>query len=128
MQKIVFFCSFFLLTLFNACQSGAQTKLNPDDFQAALQREKTVQLIDVRTPDEFKSGHLEGAININFHDKDFAEQLATLDKNDPVMVYCAVGGRSGKAAVTLQQLGFTNVTDMAGGINAWKAKNKPVVQ
>jgi len=114
--------------MLNACQSDAQNKLNPDDFQAALQRDKNAQLIDVRTADEFKSGHLEGAVNINFHDKDFAEQLAILDKNEPVMVYCAVGGRSGKAAATLWQLGFTNVTDLAGGINAWKANSKPVVQ
>ena len=114
--------------LFTACETEAQTKLAPDAYQAALQATQNVQLVDVRTPDEYRSGYIAGAVNINFNSADFAQQMARLDKEKPLMVYCAVGGRSGKAAAKLTQMGFKNVTDLEGGMNAWKAANKPVIK
>jgi rhodanese-related sulfurtransferase len=128
MHKFSLCLALFCCLLLHACESEAQTKLAPDAYQAALQAAQNVQLVDVRTPDEFRSGHLAGAMNINFHDTDFAQQMARLDKEKPLMVYCAVGGRSGKAAAQLTQMGFKNVTDLQGGFNAWKAQGKPVEQ
>jgi len=128
MQKFFLSLALFCCLLLHACESEAQTKLSPDAYQAALQATQNVQLVDVRTPDEFRSGHLAGAVNINFYDTDFAQQMARLDKEKPLMVYCAVGGRSGKAAAQLTQMGFKNVSDLQGGFNAWKAQGKPVVQ
>lgn len=114
--------------LLTACETEAQTKLTPDAYQSALQATQNVQLVDVRTPDEYRSGHIAGAVNINYYDADFAQQITHLDKEKPVMVYCAVGGRSGKAAAKLTEMGFKNVTDLEGGMNAWKAANKPVAK
>lgn len=114
--------------LLAACETTAQTKLAPDAYQAALQATRNVQLVDVRTPDEYRSGYIAGAVNINFYDANFAQQLARLDKEKPVMVYCAVGGRSGKAAAKFTEMGFKNVTDLEGGMTAWKAKGKPTVK
>ncbi len=114
--------------LLTACETVAQNKLAPDAYQAALQAAQNVQLVDVRTPDEYRSGYIAGAVNINSHDADFAQQLARLDKEKPLMVYCAVGGRSGKAAAKLTEMGFKNVIDLEGGMTAWKAKGKPVVK
>lgn len=104
----------------------AQTKTSPDRFEALLAEDPTVQLIDVRTPEEYKAGHLANARLINFHSADFTEQLSTLDKNKPVLVYCAVGGRSGKAADKLNKLGFQEVYDLDGGFNAWKASGNKI--
>lgn len=123
--------SFFLLVAFAGCtdQSTAQTKLSPNDFEAKIKAEPAVvQLVDVRTPEEFAAGHLEGAVNYNFYDDDFQQKIARLDKNRPVLVYCAVGGRSGSAAGQLAGMGFTKVFDLSGGIKAWKAQGKKTVQ
>ena len=87
-----------------------------------------VQLIDVRTPEEFSEGHLENAINIDVTADDFDAKVATLDKEKPVMVYCKLGGRSSKAATRLKELGFKNITDLEGGIMNWKSENKKIVQ
>lgn len=97
---------------------------------AAYEKQMTqpeVQLLDVRTAEEFSSGHLENAVNINIMGDDFDAQVASLDKTKPVMVYCKAGGRSAKAAERLKSLGFTTITDLEGGISNWNSENKPVV-
>lgn len=102
--------------------------LSPEAFQSMLQKDPSVQLIDVRTPEEFSRGHLENAINLNIHDADFTQKIGQLDKKKPVMVYCAVGGRSGTAAKQLRGMGFLNVYDLKGGINEWKEAGLPLKQ
>lgn len=87
-----------------------------------------VQLVDVRTPEEFNEGHLENALNIDFTNDDFDDKVASLDKNKPVMLYCKAGGRSAKAASKLKELGFKNITDLEGGILNWTSENKPIVK
>lgn len=75
----------------------------------------TFQLIDVRTPLEFRSGHIPTAINIDH--REVGSAMADGDRTVPVVVYCRTGNRSGIAAVTLRALGYT-VVDF-GGINRW---------
>lgn len=97
-------------------------------YESMLSLTEGVQLIDVRTPEEFTAGHLPGAKMIDWNSPDFDTQVGQLDKQKPLMLYCAVGGRSAQAAARLKSLGFSNVTDMKGGFNAWKAAKKPVTQ
>ncbi|MCI5083571.1 MAG: rhodanese-like domain-containing protein [Saprospiraceae bacterium] len=80
------------------------------------------QLIDVRTPQEFEDGHLDGAVNIDYYSSDFAEQLSTLKRDVPVLVYCRSGGRSAKASAMMRELDFETVYDMQGGFMAWTRK------
>lgn len=87
-----------------------------------------VQLVDVRTPEEFSEGHLENAINIDVTADDFDAKVASLDKEKPVMVYCKSGGRSAKASARLKELGFKTITDLEGGITNWKSEEKPTVK
>ena len=87
-----------------------------------------VQLVDVRTPEEFSEGHLENAINIDVTADDFDAKVASLDKEKPVMVYCKSGGRSARASARLKELGFKTITDLEGGITNWNSENKPVVK
>ena len=118
------------MALFMACTAtgDAQSKVvKPDAFESVL-KDKSVQLIDVRTPGEYQSGHLEGAKNIDFYSKDFAQQMAKLDKNKTVAVYCAVGGRSASAVDKLKSLGFSKIYDLDGGIRGWSASGKKTVQ
>ena len=97
------------------------------DFETLLQNKPTAQLIDVRTVEEFNSGHLNNAHNIDFYDAAFSAQIASLKKNEPVFVYCAVGGRSAEAARLLQQQGFQQIIDLKGGIVAWQKSGKATI-
>ena len=76
----------------------------------------TYQLLDVRQPAEYEAGHLAGAILIPL--KELPDRVASLDKDKPTIVYCAIGGRSKVAAQLLAGLGFANVYNMVGGIKA----------
>ncbi|MDY8134181.1 rhodanese-like domain-containing protein [Aquimarina sp. 2201CG5-10] len=87
-----------------------------------------VQLIDVRTPDEYSDGHIEGALNIDFRNENFEELISRVDKSKPVAVYCGRGGRSGKCSAYMQKAGFTKIYDLDGGITEWKFKGKKVVR
>jgi len=85
-----------------------------------------VQLIDVRTPEEFTSGYIPGAINIDYRNENFKELIEKVDKTKPVAVYCAKGGRSGRCATYMKKAGFTKIYDLDGGITRWKFKGKKV--
>jgi len=76
-------------------------------------------LLDVRTPEEFAAGHLEGARNVNFQAADFDARLGELDHATSYAVYCHSGNRSGQALEKMAAAGFTHVADLAGGITAW---------
>ncbi len=78
-------------------------------------------ILDVRTPEEFAEGHIAGATVLDFYSASFADDLAQLDRSVPYLVYCHSGNRSGKATQAMQQLGFTTVYDVAGGVTAWEA-------
>lgn len=107
--------------------ASAQQTVSADMFEKGL-RNPEVQLLDVRTAKEFKTGHLPKALQADFTNKEeFAHRAQSLDKSKPVFVYCLVGGRSAGAAKWLADHGFTNVTDLSGGINAWRAEGKTIV-
>jgi rhodanese-related sulfurtransferase len=75
-----------------------------------------VQILDVRTPEEFNTGKIDGAVNINFYDADFKQQVASkLDISVPVYLYCRSGGRSQQAMQILKELGFSVVYELEGG-------------
>lgn len=86
-----------------------------------------IQLLDVRTEEEWNEGHLKGAKRVDITAEGFLEKAkATLDPKKPVLVYCRSGGRSAKATKALREAGFTTVHDMDGGITAWQKAGKPV--
>ena len=89
---------------------------------------RQVAIFDVRTPNEFRTGHLAGATNLDFHDADFETKLQQSDKSQPYLVHCAVGGRNARASATMKRLGFKSVYDLAGGINAWEKTKQEVVK
>ena len=85
-------------------------------------------IIDVRTPAEYASGHVEGALNINWEDPAFADQLAEYDKSGVYVLYCRSGNRAGQAKAAMEQMGFTNVTNLGGYQDAADATGLPLVQ
>lgn len=83
----------------------------------------TFKIIDVRTQDEFKQGHLKGSINIDIYDSNFSSQISKLDKNSDYKVYCRSGNRSGQALEIMKKLGFTKVENSGSLENASKKLN-----
>lgn len=84
-----------------------------------------VQLVDVRTPEEFLAGHIDKAKNINFNDPNFKQTIATsLNKNKPVAIYCRSGRRSASALIILKEMGFKDIYDLEGGFLNWQAVPK----
>lgn len=102
------------------------TAATPDEFVAVI-GEPGITLIDVRTPEEFAAGHIDGAINIDFQAPDFADQVGALDMTAPYAIYCHSGNRSGQAEAIMAGLGFTDMTDLTGGITAWTETGMKVV-
>lgn len=92
-----------------------------------LSKKDDVILVDVRTPEEFTSGHIEGAVNLNFNEKNtFEASLGKLDKNKTYLVYCRSGNRSGQAVALMQTKGFTSLTNLSGGIQSWQSAGFPL--
>ena len=115
--------------LFNSCSSGQtngiKTNLSATEFADKIKELPTATLIDVRTPDEFSKGHLANANNYDWNGTEFDNQIAPLDKSEPVFVYCLSGGRSSSAANKMRSEGFTQVYEMDGGIMKWRGANLP---
>ena len=99
--------------------------VNVAAFAALIDTEETGLLLDVRTDREFAMGHIRGAAQIDFYRDDFREELAKLNANTPVYVYCRSGNRSGQAAKMMKSMGFKTVYNLEGGIGAW-AREQPI--
>lgn len=103
-----------------AASAAGLRRVSADDG-AAIQASppEGLVILDVRTPEEFAEGHLDGAMMVDFYEDDFAIQLGELDRDAPYLLYCHSGGRSGQTLAMMEELGFTDVADVSGGIVAW---------
>ena len=84
-------------------------------------------ILDIRTPEEFAAGKIEGSINIDFYADDFRDQLDALDKDIHYVVYCNSGNRSGQSLSDFRDLGFAQVDNVDSGIQGWYGAGYPVV-
>lgn len=113
--------------LLYSCSAQSKTSLTADEFEKAITAKENIQLLDVRTPGEFYSGHIKNALLADWNDpKEFERRTAFIDKNKPVYVYCLSGGRSAAAAAKMRRSGYGHVYELKGGTNAWKAAGKPL--
>ncbi|MDO6597409.1 rhodanese-like domain-containing protein [Oceanihabitans sp. 2_MG-2023] len=119
-MKYIIIMSFFT-ALFgsNTSKNSTIKVLSSEEFKAQTEN-KVVQLIDVRTPGEFKSGHINGAKNIDFYSGKFNIEFNKLNKNEAVYVYCRSGSRSRQTSKKLEAMGFTEIYDLKGGILNYK--------
>ena len=99
------------------------TEVETVEVEARLAKE-SLNVLDVREPDEFEQGALAGAIHIPRGHLEAQIETRIVDKSAPVVVYCAGGVRSAFATKTLQDLGYTNVVSMAGGFGKWKDEGR----
>ena len=116
--------SVFTLTACGA--TGAVTTMNVPDFAKKVS-DKSIVLLDVRTPAEFASGHISGATNIDFESGTFESDIQKLDKSKSYAVYCRSGNRSGQATSLMAKDGFSTVFNLEGGLINWQSAGYPVV-
>lgn len=102
-------------------QTTGFATIPPADFATKIKAAPDAQILDVRTPEEYASQHIDNAQNLNWNGDDFVAKAEKLDKSKPVFVYCTVGGRSKKAAGKLSELGFKEIYNLDGGIMKWNA-------
>ena len=95
--------------------------ITPQQLQEKI--DKNIKIIDIRTPQEFAQGHIEGAVNINYFGRSFLEEVSKFDKKKPIFIYCRSGNRTSSASRKMLNQGFNEVADLQGGIINW-AKNK----
>ena len=119
----------FGVMFFFGCKAQNSVKvLTAEEFAAAVKADKKAVVLDVRRPDEFAAGHIEGAVLLNFLDTvSFNAGVEKLDKSKTYYIYCRSGRRSNNAAVILQKKGFT-VFDLGGGFLSWQRYNMPWVK
>ncbi len=133
----------FLIYGLSACQnnsnktSGAESALSiRKDISVQQAYEKIMNdnenpnlvVIDVRTPQEYEQVRLQNSILINYRDPNFKMEISKLDKNKTYIVHCRSGKRSGKACEIMQEMGFKEVYNVAGGIFQWQEADLPVVR
>lgn len=119
----------FGVMFFFGCKAQNSVKvLTAEEFAAAVKADKKAVVLDVRRPDEFAAGHIEGAVLLNFLDTvSFNAGVEKLDKSKTYYIYCRSGRRSNNAAVLMQKKGFT-VFDLGGGFLSWQRYNLPWVK
>jgi len=125
----------FLLLTINLSIQGCVGKdrvfkdLSPREAFSIIQKNRgnpNFVILDVRTPQEFGEGHLEHAINLDFHDKNFRRELSRLDRSKIYLVYCQVGIRSEKALEIMKEINFKRGYHLPAGILGWEEEGLPL--
>ena len=114
-----------LFTVVSFSQNKSSNTVSLDVFYSKIQAEKKPQIIDARGPEEFALNHINGAVNFNLESKDYAAQVAKLDKSKPVFTYSIGAGRSVWLADELLKNGFKETYSLEGGIANWIGNGKP---
>jgi len=117
-STIIFFFVFFI---FGETPVSKYETVDVDVAYDLIEKSsEELQILDVRTPEEYQSEHIHDAINVNVRDPDFENQISTFKEDMPVLVYCRSGVRSESAASILASKGFKEIYNMQGGIESWK--------
>jgi rhodanese-related sulfurtransferase len=117
--------SIFLIVItlgFVSCKESPQPEIkvvSPEEMKSLLEMDD-VQLIDVRTAEEYDLEHIAKSQNIDIRSPDFDQEITRLDKERPVLLYCHSGKRSAECAMKLKDAGFVKIYDLSGGITKWK--------
>ena len=117
-MKYLFILSFTVFFSCNFIYDKSINKINSDELVEFLEINDAI-LVDVRRDDEYISGHIENSINIDYLSDDFNENIETLNKNIPIILYCRSGNRSYLSAIKLSQGGFKEIYNLEGGILRW---------
>jgi rhodanese-related sulfurtransferase len=118
----------FILTILFSCNLSDKiiNEITIADFKS-LNSVEDIQLLDVRTIEEYNSGYIDGALNIDFYKFSFIDSINVLDKSKTTVVYCKSGNRSSKSALMMKSLGFKNVYNLKEGMNGWLSNRNEII-
>ncbi len=109
--------------LFGCAPKPTFRSVDAEQFAREIEREE-VQLVDVRTTEEYAEGHIPGAVNMDVNGEKFDAEISTLDPSRPVALYCRSGRRSKLAAERVVKAGF-EVVELDGGFLSWTGDKEP---
>ena len=119
---------FFFLLLFYSCQIFESNEINEiSDIQFTEIQDTDYILVDVRTAEEYESGHIQDAVNFDFYSESFQNNILTLDKSSSIILYCRTQNRSTKTANDLKENGYEEITVIEGGITSWVKNGNDLV-
>jgi len=122
--------SLLLLLLFSGCHSqfmNQEQLLDPQEFELGYKKQINAVLLDVRSNDEIKNGHLEDAVFINYMDENFEAYLSYLRKDLPYYIYCNTTTKTIPASKIMKSMGFKHVFILKGGIQQWHQEGKKII-
>ena len=120
--------AFILFLFLNSCNSSTSENIqyiSSSDYILSLS--DNVKLIDVRTPTEFDSGHIQDAVNIDFFSESFQYHILSLNKDSKIILYCRTNNRSSKSADLLKNNGFKDISVIMGGVSEWVKNGNDIV-
>lgn len=122
MKRVLVFLVLAVTFLGYSCKNekSPQIEVITAEEMQQIAKDTNVQLVDVRTPEEYQEGFIDGFQNLDYFSDTFETDLDKLDKSKPVIVYCKSGNRSSKCAAKMVEKGFVKIYDLDGGITKWK--------
>ena len=127
MNKILFVLTVAFFVSCGDTNSQIIEDVNAEKFHQLIEEGEGI-IIDVRTSQEFNSGHIIDATNIDYYSEDFLDKLEIVRKDIPIYVYCRSGGRSSSAASKMEKLGFAKVYNLIGGIGTWQSEGYKTIK
>ena len=119
---------FFFLLLIYSCQIFDSSEINViSDAQFTEIQDSDYILVDVRTAEEYESGHIQDAVNFDFYSESFQNDILTLDKSSSIILYCRTQNRSTKTANYLKENRYKEITILEGGITSWVKNGNDLV-
>ena len=137
-KKLTAFVIILLVTLWGCnllspdAESDQQfTTVSPKEASALIEKHKgdsDFVILDIRTPGEYQSGHIENSIMIDFHSRTFALDVGRLDKGKTYLVHCRSGNRSTRSMKLFKKLEFQKIYHLSSVINGWNSAGLPLVK
>ena len=119
---------FISLLLIYSSQIFESNEINEiSDAQFTEIQDTDFILVDVRTTEEYESGHIQDAVNFDFYSESFQNDILTLDKSSSIILYCRTQNRSTKTANYLKENGYKEIIVLAGGITSWVKNGNDLV-
>ena len=119
---------FFSLLLINSCQIFESTEINLISDTQFIEIQNTEHiLVDVRTIEEYESGHIQDAVNFDFYSESFQKEILSIEKSSSIILYCRTQNRSIKTANYLKENGYKEITVIEGGITSWVKNGNDLV-
>ena len=125
-MRIFILCTIIIISACTSTKTEGVKKINTEEMYTLISEDQSIQIVDLRTPGEIGQGFIGNPIFINFSEANFEERISKLDKEKSIVIYCASGGRSGRASEIIEKIGFKTMYDFTDGFNGWKNSEKQI--